>query len=406
VDKYIRKKKFKPLKSSTNSRAIVLSYSNLLKDSRVLRQIKWLRDADYEVDAVGLGKKPPLAEIFFEIAPPKLIFRLLIYLFAYPKLRSDLILKSVIDSDLLASIKAGMYDLVVINDLDFLALEGLFRGAEVSGTRVILDLHEYFPDVGGSFIYKMLHGKYHRHLQSLITKRNISTFITVSPDIAALYSKKLGKSFVSVENMPEPLNATHQEPRKTTQNANEGPRSTQLVYHGNPGRGRGLYHLILAMRRVQGPTDLNLVLTGPKYKSDSLKIFSKLVGARSKVRFWPPVTPEEVPEFLSKFDLEVIFFPPPHTTSINLSLPNKFFESLASGMGVVVGPNPTMSRIVKQFGCGLVLNDWTISGLAQQLTKDLDKTSITKWKTGSRLTLMHYSMENTRAKFLRSIQGK
>ena len=392
------------MKDSTGSRALVLSYSNLPKDSRVLRQIRWLDDAGYKVDAVGLGESPDLVAKFFQLIPPRLIYRLLIYLFAYPKLRSHLILSNVIDSDLIGSIKAGIYDLVVLNDLDFLGAEELFRAAEVSGARVVLDLHEYFPDVGGSFLYQFLHGKYHRHLQSLITQRNISTFITVSPDIAALYSKDFGKSFVSVENMPEPIQAPHNESMESTEQTNDDSLRTQLVYHGNPGRGRGLYHLILAMRKVRGPIDLNLVLTAPKYKSDSLKIFSKLVGASSKVKFWPPVTPEKVPEFLSKFDLEIIFFPPPHTTSINLSLPNKFFESLASGMGVIVGPNPTMSRIVKEFGCGLVLNDWTISGLAQQLTKDLDKTSITKWKTGSRLTLMHYSMDNTKAKFLSSIQ--
>lgn len=383
----------------------MLSYSNLQRDSRVLRQIGWLNEAGYVVDAVGLGEKPSSVAEFFKIEPPRVLSRVTIYLLADPQLRSKLILRTVFESNMLGNLKAGKYDLVLMNDLDFLAFDALFQESELSETKVVLDLHEYFPDVGGSFLYRLLHGRYHKYLQTLIAKRDISSFITVSPDIAELYSKNLGRRFISVENMPKPFtNFRIQSADSTSENENDLV-NTQLVYHGNPGRGRGLYHLIYAMRKVTRAASLNLVLTGPKYKTDSLRVFSKLIGASSKVKFWPPVAPDKVPEFLSEFDIEVIFFPPPHTTSINLSLPNKFFESLASGLGVVVGPNPTMSRIVREFDCGLVLDDWTISGLARQLSSRLDENSIKKWKQNAVLTRKHYSLEKTKVKFLSSIEN-
>ena len=381
-------------------RILVFSYSNISKDSRVLRQIRWLVDSRFAVDGVGLGKKPNGIDRFYEINPPPLWQRILIYLLSTPNVRSNRLLETITNSDLFQRVRNGEYHRIVLNDLDFLALDGLFDAASNSKTQIILDLHEYFPDVGGSLIYRALHGRYHAYLQLKIQERDLYGFITVSPDIAALYHKNFGRVFTSVENIPDGADTEHISGRGETPRMSLTDAQTQIVYHGNSGKGRGLYHLILAMRWMKNNVRLNLVLTGSDLRVRFLKLFAQLSGTSSKVFFWPAVTPERVTSFLCRFDLAIIFFPPPHTTSISLSLPNKFFEALSAGMGVIVGPNPTMSRIVNQYNCGFVLENWRTRSLAEQLSLGFDRESIQTWRNNGALVLQDYSADKAKSKFL------
>jgi glycosyltransferase involved in cell wall biosynthesis len=399
----VQKSRWIALKSKDAKRMLVLSYSNFSKDSRVLRQILWLKDAGYAVDGVGFGVEPQNLETFYRITPPALWIRLLIYVFAPARLRSSILLKSIVTADLMQHIQNGKYEGMVLNDLDFLALDQVFDSASFSKTKVFLDLHEFFPDVGGSLIYRGLHGRYHKFLQSLIHSRNISGFITVSTDIAIRYEEIFQRKFVSVENIPNAKRDSNQNPQMESWTKSTKDSKTQVVYHGNPGKGRGVYRLILAMKWVPATVALNLMLTGPKYKIFLLRSFSALVGSGDKITFWPAVAPHSVTSFLAKFDLAIIFFPPPHTTSINLSLPNKFFEALTSGMGVIVGPNPTMGRIVKQYDCGLVLSNWGIRNLARELSTELDRESVVKWRANSKLVVNEFSVEKAQEKFLSAI---
>ena len=381
-------------------RILVFSYSNISKDSRVLRQIRWLVDSGFDVDGVGLGKKPNGIYRFYEIKPPPLWQRILIYLLAPLNVRSNRLLETITNSDLFQRVRNGEYHRIVLNDLDFLALDGLFDAASNSKTQIILDLHEYFPDVGGSLIYRALHGRYHTYLQLKIRERDLYGFITVSPDIAALYHGNFGRGFASVENIPDGADTEHISGRSESPRLSLTDAQTQIVYHGNSGKGRGLYHLILAMRWTKNSVRLNLVLTGSNLRVRFLKLFAQVTGSSSKVIFWPAVTPERVTSFLSRFDLAIIFFPPPHTTSISLSLPNKFFEALSAGMGVIVGPNPTMSRIVDQYNCGFVLENWRIRSLAEQLSLGFDRESIQTWRNNGALVLQDYSADKAKSKFL------
>jgi glycosyltransferase involved in cell wall biosynthesis len=384
---------------------MVLSYSNLAKDSRVLRQIKWLNESGIDVDAVGLGDKPEGVESFFRISPPKLAHRLFLYVFASSAKRSEYLLKSIANASYLRSLRGGSYSTVIINDLDFLGFDELFEAAAEGRSRVILDLHEYFPDLGGTLLFKALHGRYYRYLQSRIFSHSINGFITVSPEIAALYSEQLNRSFLSIENIPEGMDKGSNDWPESPDSSNGKTAEFQLVYHGNPGKGRGLYHLLLAMRLVKRGVVLNLMLSGSKAGARSLEVFSSLLGLKGKVKFWPPVEPHQVTAYISRFDLSVIFFPPPHSTSINLSLPNKFFESLSAGLGVLVGPNPAMRSIVQRFGCGEVLFDWSVRKLASQISEISQTKNRDYWKKESAAALMHFTLDSPKNRFLRIASG-
>ncbi len=371
----------------------------------MLRQVDWLASDNYIVDAAGLGSSPKGVETYISITPPSLGIRLLTYIFLSSKRRGLIILQKFYKSEIFKWITQGKYDTVILNDLDFLGVDEIFRSASKSKTPVYLDLHEYFLDSGGSSLFRALHGRYYNNLLSKITDRSLDGFITVSSDIASLYSESLGLTMVPIENIPNSGDLTHRSSLTAKKSSGVIPTATELVYHGNTGRGRGLYHLVFAMKKVRPGIVLNLVLTGSKFHKELLILFSKVLRLQSSVKFWPSVSPAEVSAFISKFDLEVIFYPPPHSRNVLFSFPNKFFEALSAGIGIIVGPSPSMSKVVDRHQCGMTLQGWDINDLRTALNREITRDQVNQWKTNTSNALREFSFENNKQKFLSLVTG-
>jgi glycosyltransferase involved in cell wall biosynthesis len=386
-------------------RALVLSYSNISKDSRVLRQVDWLVSDNYIVDAAGLGSNPKGVETYISITPPSLGIRLLTYIFLNSKRRGREILQKFYKSNIFKWISEGKYDTVILNDLDFLGVDEIFSSASKSNTPVYLDLHEYFPDQGVSLLFQALHGRHYKYLQALIPTRKFSGYITVSSDIASLYDKAFNLSMTSVENIPSKEIVEGDFTFTNSQEITLDVNAIQLVYHGNSGKGRGLNHLVWAMRKVNSRVILNFVLTGSLFHRRLLQALSFILGVRKSVKFWPPVKPEAVTSFLKQFDLEIIYFPPPHSVSKLYSFPNKFFEALGAGLGIIVGPSPSMSKIVDKYKCGITLEGWGVSHLRNTLNGIVTRNQVTFWKSNSKKALDEFDLNTTRRRFLDLVTG-
>ena len=173
--------------------ALVLSYSPVLRDPRVLRQVKWLADAtEYplDVNVFGLQAFPDFPYgTYTELKLQKLPKRLKSYLFYSPKQRQDLALKTFLYSGEVSKIRSGEYSLVILNDLDFIGLDDLFNACTSSNTPIFIDLHEFFYDFGGSALYRLLHTRYYNWLLKKLQTRVVTGIFTVSEAIADLYKK-------------------------------------------------------------------------------------------------------------------------------------------------------------------------------------------------------------------------
>jgi glycosyltransferase involved in cell wall biosynthesis len=387
-------------------RALVLSYSNISKDSRVLRQVDWLASDNYIVDAAGLGSSPKGVETYISITPPSLGIRLLTYIFLTSKRRGLIILQKFYKSEIFKWITEGKYDTVILNDLDFLGVDEIFSAASKSNTPLYLDLHEYFPDQGVSALFQLLHGRYHTYLLLIMQTRKFCGYITVSSDIASLYSKALNLSMIAIENIPNKDIADEEFSTTQIKETHLGEDALQLVYHGNAGKGRGLNHIVWAMRRVNSGVILNLVLTGAPFHRKLLEWLSFIAGVRRSVKFWPPVRPDEVTRYLKQFDLEVIYFPPPHSASKLYSFPNKFFEALSAGIGIIVGPSPSMSKVVDKYNCGLTLDEWGIRYLTTALNERITRDQVRSWKLNSKKAMNEFDLTVIRTRFLALVTGK
>lgn len=383
--------------TASQKKALVLSYSPIKRDPRVQRQIQWLTSANFKVEVWGLGPPPGVGEyIYHEISFPPTLVRLMTYLFSGPRLRSSIFVGSQLAHFASAQSKNVRLDLVVLNDLDFLGLDQLFRSWESSGTKLVVDLHEYFYNVGGSRTWRLFHVRYYRWLLNKLKTRSFTRIITVSEELARLYEAKLNKPVESIENTPDSLRVSE----LVSKSPGAGPdQIIRLIHHGIYGKGRGVIRMIRAMRKVESRFELNLMLLMSPQARLLILTAAHLLGVRDRVKIQEPVPMSSILNKLSEFDVEVIFFHPPNSTSVHYSLPNKFFEGIAAGLAFVVGSNPSMSALVNRHQLGVVVKGWSARSLADAIN-DLTPQTINEYKSNSSRALEAFSDSRLRGKFI------
>lgn len=353
--------------------ALVVCYSNLATDPRVVRQVDWLIGAGWQVDTLGLGPSPrPAVRRHFPMTdPPRLLssslMRGAVHALLSKPARFDVLLGSRIPAELRPRHGAGAtgaYDLVLVNDIDLLPW-ALAYGPTLlrndPGARIHLDVHEYHrwaPSPETPFATRALMGGYHRWTTAMIGSPSITSRSTVADGIADLYAADFGIERPSiVRNSPGYVELA---PRAVD------PERIELVYHGNAEMARGLDLLIDALRLLDQRYHLNLMLTGSADGRARLRELTRDLGDR--VEFHEPVPMAEVPAKLNRFDLEVIFYPPTSPNFLH-SFPNKFFEAVQGRIGVVIGHSPSMEAIVSRYGNGTIVEGWTAADLARALNE-------------------------------------
>ena len=381
-------------------RALVLSYSPIARDPRVRRQIQWLKSKGFEVDAYGLGAAPLVGErTYTEIRVPSLQSRLRNYLFLSPKKRESLFISSKILS-LVQDVQGNeAYVLAILNDLDFLGSDRLFEMFKAKDTNVALDLHEYFYDVGGSVAWRILHGRYYKWLLKKLETRTFSQVFTVSEAIGKLYESKLRVPLVALENSPDSKRTNSLVVKSENLDSNQKVR---LIHHGTFGKGRGIIRLISAMRLIDTRFELHLMVIISTWSKLFVKALVSILGLEKRVFLIDPVPMSEILRKLSSFDVEVIFYHPPHSTNELYSLPNKFFESLASGLAIVVGPSPSMAEIVTEHEIGVVAPSWTRESLANSINA-LTPSAINAAKARTASALAHFDSARVEDKFCNAL---
>jgi glycosyltransferase involved in cell wall biosynthesis len=83
------------------------------------------------------------------------------------------------------------------------------------------------------------------------------------------------------------------------------------------------------------------------------------------------VAPEDLLDWIACADVAAM---PIQPSSLNhrLTTPNKLFEAMAAGVPVVVSDLPGMAAIVRETGCGLVVNPVDPAAIARALRQILD----------------------------------
>ncbi|MBX7043964.1 MAG: glycosyltransferase [Ignavibacteria bacterium] len=399
----------------TNRRRIlILSYSNLSTDPRVIRQINSLKN-DHDILAYGLSPSNISGISFLHIRPRN--GRTVTFHHEYPvpvrkafsfiiknvnrierrlgKLKRDINSRSNdfekrYWSDerklLVKKLSAEKFDLIIANEIDTLPLALLISGGK---SRIILDTHEYYP---GQYehdeVWMKYNGRYVHYLCEKYMNKADAVF-AVSEGIISEFEKTFGV---------KPLLLTNAAPYAELTPSGVDENKIKIIHHGASIRARKLELMIELMNYTDDrfTLDLMLIPTDKAYHSE----LSKLAAGNSKVRLADPVSTETIPHTINSYDIG-LFILPPVNFNYRHALPNKFFEFVQARLAVAIGPSVEMEKYVRKYDLGIVARDFSPKSMAEELNK-LDAGKISGFKRKSHMHALELSAEKN-TELIRSI---
>lgn len=359
---------------SRRASVLVVAFSQLRSDARVLRQLRLLTP-DYDVSTVGYGEAPDGVVSHVRI-PDELVYwhkdRSLLLQRRYAAVWA----RNAVHRHLLGVLPRGTYDVVLANDADTvpLALALQPRGG------VHADLHEYAPrQHEDSARWRYFVAPYYRWLVSRYVTACPSV-TTVGQGLADQYAEEYGVHARVVVNA-----APYHE-------ASPGPvgEPLRLVHSGGAMRVRELERMIHGVEAASADVtlDLYLVPTDAAYHAE----LAELAAASRRVTLHEPVAADRLVETLAAYDVGVYVLPPSGFNAEN-ALPNKVFDFVQARLGLVVGPSPEMARLVRDHGLGAVTDGFTSADLATTLA-GITADDVRRWKAASHTAARELSAEH------------
>jgi glycosyltransferase involved in cell wall biosynthesis len=149
------------------------------------------------------------------------------------------------------------------------------------------------------------------------------------------------------------------------------PAETPIVlYQGGFSRDRGIEQLIDSLASMPGVV---LVLMG--YGSLEAELRARAAEPRlaGRLHVLPAVPPSELLHWVASAD--VVAMPiQPTTLNHRLTTPNKLFEAMAAGVPLVASDLPGMAGIVRETGCGLLVDPTDPEAIAAACRRILEAT--------------------------------
>jgi glycosyltransferase involved in cell wall biosynthesis len=351
-----------------------LTHTDIRCDSRILKEIKALDQANYNVFGIGAeldenAKSENTKSI--KVTTVKLACRSLKIL---PKPYRHLLTLLEFLCKLLPLSCKFKPDLIHCHDTIALVL-GIFL-KPLTGSKVVYDAHELESDRNG--LSKKL-GKVIFGFEKIVWKC-IDGFITVSPSILKWYLKNLGQKKSEII-----LNSPEIKKRKPNRNKDLRkkfgiPQTKKIfLYNGIIGPGRSIKTLLQ-------------VFQDPKIKShivflgygDWVSYIKEAQRNNSKIHYHKPVSHSEVVSLTTAADFGLCLI-----EKVSLSdffcLPNKLFEYIFAGLPVLASKFPDIEKLVKEYDLGTVC-EINIKNILAQVQKLENKNSRKKIKSLKKLS--------------------
>ena len=376
--------------------AAVISFSPLHRDARVQRQIQAV-NAICDVTAIGLTDPRIDGVRFVDVSARRRMIPgnplgacekiLRALLLKAQRFETAYRLQGRVRSTAEA-LKAHDYALIVANDIDTLPIALMYRGR----AKVMFDAHEYSPRQYETwFLWRFFLQKYTEHLcRTRIPK--VDAMTTVGPRIAEEYARVFGVSPSIVHSAPR-YHATVRAPRDD--------EIIRMVHVGSAAPYRRLEVMIEAMAELDERfrLDFMLVLGNAAY----LAKLKNLASNDRRIAFVPSVAPDEIVQRISTYDVGLCTYAP-HSFNARYALPNKFFDSLQARLCIAIGPLPEMKRLVEQFDCGVVAEDFTPHALAETLRR-LDRPQVEACRRGANVAAKELCYERSAEVLQSTVRG-
>lgn len=339
-------------------KALIICFSDLSRDPRVRRQIKWLSDMGFQLTTIGDAPsgQEDCRHFSSAVPPPKsdfirkvsMVFKISgqgfeRYYWNQPKIKHC--------SRILESLRQENFDLVVANDIDCLPLAIRYKNS-----KLLFDAHEYYPEQRAD------EWKWRLFFRKGITAAcrqafpHVDGFTAVNQAIAKKFSDEFG--------IPLPKVVTNASSYCDLSPTITSEDTIRLIHHGIGNPSRGIDMMIRLFNTLDDRFRMDLILIpGDKKYIDRIK---KIVEKTPRIRCLSPLPFDEIIPFLNRYDIGLFFFKPIHF-NIAHCLPNKFFEFIQARLAIAIGPTSEMKRHVDHYRCGVVSSDFDPRSLAARL---------------------------------------
>lgn len=343
--------------------ALILSFSPIARDARVLKQVSLLAET-HQVVTCGYGE-PPVQSVRHIRIPddcrvddpqPNLLIRRR-YRKAYWRMSG---VRWVVENS-----PKGEFDVVIANDVEAVPIALALRAKR----GVLADLHEYSPRLHDD---RVLWRARNQPFLEWLCQRYVSraqAWTTVSAGLAREYHDRFGF---------RPEVVTNATPYKELRETPVGS-PIRLVHSGAGLRNRSLMLMAEAVETADADVTLDFYLT-PNHPDhvDELRRFAEL---STRVTVHDPVPYERLVETLHQYDVG-LFVLPPITFNYRWALPNKLFDFVQARLGVLIGPSPEMAAYVRAHGIGEIADDFTVDATRRAVER-LSRERVASMKENS-----------------------
>lgn len=273
----------------------------------------------------------------------------------------------------------GPADIWVANDWTALpvacALQAKFGG------QVVYDSHEFATQ---EYAQDWAWRKYERPITVTIERhfiKQVQVVTSVSSGIVVALRELYGV------NVPHAvvINA----PPYQTRTLTPVQKPIKILYHGIVVPGRGLELLINAAKYWGDSAILSIRGPATREYHEALSEQIRVNNVAEKVKLLEPVAMTDLVEAASAFDLGIMALPG-HSGQNRFALPNKIFEYLSAGLGLIVSDLPEMSALVNSTGTGLMLKNDEVSVIAAQIAS-LTPERVLTWKIAALEAAKHHN---------------
>lgn len=372
------------------SSVVVLSFSPIARDQRVLRQCALLTEMGYPPHVIAY------ADASETIAYP---------LSRWPTPRPTLAhrLKTLarqLPAHLgLAAARAGFWveprfrwalaqleqrgpRLIIANDWPALVVAAAFKAR--SGCLIHYDAHEFATqEFDESLWWRMVYKPMVTELEraAIVSADSVST---VGPGLAEAIRKLYGlaQSPLAIRSTPKRVDV-RQDP--------DCRWPMRILYHGHLLPDRGLESLLQSVAHWREPHTLVIRGGGSETYLASLKAL--VAGlAPGRVRFEPAVDQDAVIHAAAESADLGVFFTPLRTGQHHFNLPNKIFEYVAAGLAVAVSPGSDLRATVETYGIGVISRDASTQAIADAIN-DLTREQMIAFKAAARTAALELCWE-------------
>jgi Glycosyltransferase Family 4 len=331
-------------------RVLCVSFSDINRDSRVLRQLEVLAELG-EVTTVAYGERPPGATEHLRVdeSLPSLpqtlagVARLALRRYDAVELAAPAI------REVLRLVGDRRFDLVVANEARAMAV----AHRVAAGAPVMADLHEWAPEERAHVRSWRLLVKPFMTYQCAKYLPKMSAVTVVNDAIGAMYAERFGVRPQTVRNAG---------PFRELAPGEVADGRIRLVHSGGAVPGRNIEAMIEGVRMLDERFSLDMYLVPARDGGKYLDSLRALIGDEKRIVLHPPVRPAELVDTLNGYDVG-IFTLPPLTPNHRLMLPNKIFDYVQARLGVVFNSASETNRLILEHELGAIARDASAQAL-------------------------------------------